>query len=143
MFTFFTWGEFLLSPRVRTPGLLVIIVVQPLVLVFGIYFTGLFEHPAISISVVCRLVRGAMNLARAFQYAVQTGRSLIVSFEWLLLLTGFGFAESGVYCRVFSVVAIVPSLMSIAPWLVVSTAAVRSAKLWRGAATSQPTILTR
>ena len=81
--------KFLLSPRVRTPGLLVIIVVQPLVLVFGIYFTGLFEHPAISVSVVCWLIRGAVNLARVIKYAVQTGRSLIVSFERLFLLTGF------------------------------------------------------
>ena len=61
---------------------------QPLVLVFGVYFTGLFEHLAVSISVVGWLVRGAMNLARAFQYVVQTGWSLIVSFERLLLLTG-------------------------------------------------------
>ena len=52
------------------PGLLVIIVVQPLVLVFGIYFAGLFEHPAVSIGVVGWLVRGAMTLARALQYAV-------------------------------------------------------------------------
>ena len=71
------------------PGLLVIVAVQPHVLVFGVYFVGLFEHPAVSISVVGWLVRGAMNLARAFKYAVQTGRSLIVSFERLFLLTGF------------------------------------------------------
>ena len=63
-------GEFLLSPRVRTPGLIVIVAVQPLVLVFGVYFAGLFKYPAVSIGVVGWLVRGAMNLARALQYMV-------------------------------------------------------------------------
>ena len=108
-----------MSPRVRTPGLFVIVAVHPLVLVFGIYFAGLFEHPAVSIGVVGWLVQGAMNLARALQYTVQTGRSLIISFERLLPLTGLGSAESGVYCRVFIVVVVVPSLMSVAPWLAV------------------------
>ena len=89
MFTVFTWGGFLLSPSVQTPGLLVIIVVQPLVLVFGIQLVGLFEHPAISVSVVGWLIRGAVNLARAVKYAVQTGRSLIVSSERLFPLTEF------------------------------------------------------
>ena len=74
MWTVSPWGgEFLLSPCVRTPGLLVIVVVQPLVLVFGIYFAGLFEYPAVSVGVVGWLVWGAMNLARALQYAVQIG----------------------------------------------------------------------
>ena len=128
-------------PRVRTPGLLVIVVVQPLVLVFGVYFASLFEHPAVSISVVGWLVWGAMNLARSLQYAVQTGRSLIISFERIFPLTGLGSAESGIYCRVFSVVAIVPSLMSVASWLAVVIADIRSAGMWRGAAASQPAIL--
>ena len=119
MLTIFTWGEICSVPRARTPGLLVIIAVQPLVLVFGVYFVGLFEYPAVSVGVVGWLVRGAMNLARALQYTVQTGRSLIVSFERLLPLTGLGSTESGVYCRVFSVVAVAPSLMSVASWLAV------------------------
>ena len=80
MLTVFTWGGFLLSPNVRTPGLLVIIVVQPLVLVFDIQLAGLFEHPAISVSVIGWFVGGAVNLARAAKYAVQTGRSRIVYF---------------------------------------------------------------
>ena len=57
--------KFLLSPRVRMSGLLVIVAVQPLVLVFGVYFAGLFKYPSISIGVVGWLVRGAVNLARA------------------------------------------------------------------------------
>ena len=135
--------KFLLSPRVRTAGLLVIVAVQPLVLVFGINFAGLFEHPSVSVGVVGWLVRGAMNLARALQYTVQTGRSLIVSFERLLPLTGLGSAESGVYCRVFSVVAVAPSLMSVASWLAVIVVHIRSAGMWSGAAASQPAVLAR
>ena len=66
MLTVFTLGGGISSvPHVRTPGLLIIVAVQPLVLVFSIYFTGLFEYPTISISVVGWLVRGGMNLARA------------------------------------------------------------------------------
>ena len=72
MFTVFTCGggEFLLPSSVRTPGFLVIVAMQPLVLVFGVYLAGLFKYPAVSIGVVGWLVRGAMNLARALQYAV-------------------------------------------------------------------------
>ena len=72
MLTVFTWGggEFLLAPHVWTPGLVVIVVVQPLVLVFGVYLADLFKYPAVSIGVVGWLVRGAMNLARALQYTI-------------------------------------------------------------------------
>ena len=55
--------KFLLSPSVRTPGLIVIVIVQPLVLVLGIYLAGLLEHPVVSISVIGWLIRGAVNLA--------------------------------------------------------------------------------
>ena len=108
-----------MSPRVQTPGLLVIVDVQPLVLVFGVYFASLFEHPAVSVGVVGWLVRGAMNLARALQYTVQTGWSLIVTLEWLLPLTGFRSAESGIDRRILGVVAIVSSLVSVARWLAI------------------------
>ena len=120
MFTVLTWGEFLLSSSVRTPGLLVIIAVQPLVLVLSIYLAGLFEHPSISVSVIGWFIGGAVNLARAVEYAVQTGRSQIVSFERLLPLTGFGVAESGIDYCILSIVAIVPTLVSVAPWLSVT-----------------------
>ena len=66
MFSFFTWGGggFLLSPSVRMPGLHVIIVVQPLVLVFGIQLAGLLEHPTFSVGVIGWLVGGAVDLTR-------------------------------------------------------------------------------
>ena len=40
---------------------------------------------------------------------------MIVAFEWLLPLTRFLSAKSGIDCRVFGVVAVVPSLMSVLP----------------------------
>ena len=39
---------------------------------------------------------------------------MIVALEWLLPLTGFKSAESGIDRRVFGVVAVVPSLVSVA-----------------------------
>ena len=84
MLTVFTWGGFLLSPHVPTPGLLVVNALQPLVLVFSVYFATMFKYPAVTIGVVGWLVWGAMNLARALQYTVQTRRSLIVVLECLL-----------------------------------------------------------
>ena len=120
MFTVLTWGEFLLSSSVRTPGLLVIIAVQPLVLVLSIYLAGLFEHPSISISVIGWFIGGAVNLAQAVEYAVQTGRSWVVSFERLLPLTGFGVAESGIDFHILHIFAIVSMIVSIAPWLSVT-----------------------
>ena len=70
MLTVFTWGGISSAPHVRTLGLIVIVAMQPLVRVFGVYFPGLFKYPAVSVGVVGWLVRGAMNLARALQYAV-------------------------------------------------------------------------
>ena len=103
-----------MSPRVWTPGLLVIVAVQPLVLVFGVYFAGLFKDPTVSVGVVGWLVSGAMYLARALQYTVQTGRSLIVTLEWLLPLTRFRSAESGIDCRILSIIAVNAALMFVA-----------------------------
>ena len=53
------------------------------------------------------------------EYAVQTGRAWIVSFKWLFPLTGLGATESGIDGRVFSVIAIIAMLVSVASGLVV------------------------
>ena len=118
MFTVFTLGGggFLLSPSVRTPRLLVIIAVQPLVLVFGIQFVGLFEHPAISVSVIGWFVGAAVNLARVVEYAVHTGLSWIASFERFFPLTGFRPTKSGIDCCVFGVIGVVAALVSATTW---------------------------
>ena len=61
-----------------------------------------------------------MDLTWTIEYAVQTGRAQIVSFEWLFPLTKFGVAESGIDYRVFGVVTIILTLMSIVSWLSVA-----------------------
>ena len=61
-----------------------------------------------------------MNLARAIEYAVQTGRARIASFERLFPLTGFRAIESGIDYRVFTVVVVVAALVSVATWLAVA-----------------------
>ena len=68
--------------------LLLIVAMQPLFLVFGIQLAGLLEHPAFSVGVIGWLIGGAVNLTRAIEYAVQTGRARIASFERLFPLTG-------------------------------------------------------
>ena len=112
--------KFLLSSCVRRPGLLLVVTMQPLFLVFGIQLAGLYEHPAFSVGVVGWFIGGAMNLTRAIEYAVQTGRARIASFERLFPLTGLRATEFGIDCRVFGVVAIVATLVSVVTWLVIA-----------------------
>ena len=88
--------------------------------------------------------RGAMDLARTIEYAVQAGWSLIVSFIWLLPLTGLGATESGVDCHVIGVVAIALAFVSVASELAVAVFALGGARFACCVfATGQPTILTR
>ena len=97
---------------------------QPLFLVFGIQLAGLLEHPAFSVGVIGWLIGGAVNLTRAFEYAVQTGRDWIASFERLFPLTGFRATESGIDCRVFGVLTVVAALVSVVTWLAVATSGI-------------------
>ena len=55
-----------------------------------------------------------MYLARAIEYSVQTGRALSILFEWLFPLTGFRASESGIDCRIFSIVTVNAALMLVA-----------------------------
>ena len=71
-------------------------------------------------SMIGWFIRSAVDLTWTIEYAVQIGRAHLVSFVWLLPLTGLRATESGVDRRVFGVVAIVSTLMSVAPWLAVA-----------------------
>ena len=117
-----------MSSRVRLSGLLLVVAMQPLFLVFGIQLAGLFEHPVFSVGVVGWFIEGAVNLTRAIEYAVQTGRAQIVSFEWLFPLTGFRAAESGVDRRVVGFITVVSTLVSVALGLAVAISGFRSAR---------------
>ena len=111
-------GKFLLPPSAQLPGLLIIILALRFpFLVFAVYLAGLFKDPAISISMVCRFVWGAMYLARTIEYAVQAGWSSASPFIGLLALAGLGTTESGMNCCVIGVIAIASAFVSIAPEL--------------------------
>ena len=63
---------------------------------------------------------GATDLARMIEYAVQTAWSKVVSFIWLLPLTGFRATESGIDCRVIGIVTIALTFVPIALELAVA-----------------------
>ena len=94
-------GKFLLPPCVRLARLLVIVIAwRSFSLVSGIKLAGLLKDPTISVGMIGRFIGGAMNLAGLIEYFVQTRWTIFVSFEWLLPLTGFRGAKSGVNRRV-------------------------------------------
>ena len=55
-----------------------------------------------------------MYLAQAIEYLVQVGWALGISFEWPLPLTGFRASESGIDCRILSIIAINAALVLVA-----------------------------
>ena len=88
------------------------------------------------------LVRGAVYLARMIEYAVQAGKSFIISFIGLLPLARL--SESGVDCGIIGVVVIASAFVSIAPKLASAILGLRGACLAGCVVTtSQPTVLTR
>src|SRR3954463_5307040 len=111
------WGKPLLSIVVRRPGLLLVVAIQPHVFVFGSKLACLLEPPTIPVDVIGWPFGGAMNLARAVEYPVQTGRALGILFKWLFPLTGFIASESGIYCRILIAVAANATLLLISTCL--------------------------
>ena len=69
-----------------------------------------------------------MYLAQTVEYAVQTGWSRIISFIWLLLLTGLRAIETGVDRHVLGVGTVASTLVSIALGLAVAIFGFRSAR---------------
>ena len=85
-----------------------------------------------------------MDLTRAIQYAIQTGRSRGTSFKWLFPLTGSRAPESDIDCRILGVIAIIVALWSITTLSTVGIFGIRSARIPRCViAASQPAILAR
>ena len=81
-------GEFLLPSCLRKSGLFVAIVALRPLFVFGAYLAGLFEDPTFSVGMGGWHFWGAMNLALASEYAVQTGWTRICIFGRSFPLTG-------------------------------------------------------
>ena len=88
--------------------------------------------------------RAAMYLARAIEYAIQAGWSLIVSLVWFLPLVGLGAIESSVDCSVVGIIAIASAFVSIAPELAGAVLGLGGACLVGCVlAMSQPVVLSR
>ena len=60
------------------------------------------------------LFGGAVHLAQAVEYSVQIGRTRSSSFEWLFPLTGFRASESGIDCRILTIVAVNAAFVLVA-----------------------------
>ena len=103
---------------------------SPFVLVFGVYFAGLLEHPTIPIGVVGWLVRGAMYLAQAVENSVQIGRTLSCFFEWLFPLTEFRASQSGINCRILTVIAVNAAFVFVATRPATTILDIRSARIF-------------
>ena len=73
-------------------------------------------------------VGGVVDLTWAIEYAVQAGRALIISFIWLLPLTGHGATESGVDRRVLGIITVASTLVSVTSGLAVAISGFRSAR---------------
>ena len=69
-----------------------------------------------------------MDLRWTIKYAVQTGWARIVFLKWLLPLTILRATESGIGGRVFDVIAIISTLVSLASGLAVAIFGFRSAR---------------
>ena len=61
-----------------------------------------------------------MNLAWTVEYAVETGRTRIVIFEWPFPLTGLRTTKSGIDCCIFGVFTIFAALVFVASGLAVA-----------------------
>ena len=71
-----------------------------------------------------------MDLTRAIEYTVQTGRARSALFEWLFSLTGFRAFESGIDCRIFSIIAVSAALVLIATRPAVAVLGIRTTRVF-------------
>ena len=69
-----------------------------------------------------------MYFTWTIEYAVQAGRARIVSLKWLFPLTGLGATESGIDSRIFDVITIILTLVSVASGLAAVISGFRSAR---------------
>ena len=77
-----------------------------------------------------RLAGGAVNLAWTIKYAVQAGWARIVLLERLFPLTGFRASESGVDCRILSVVAVNVAFVFVATRPAIAVLGIQTARFF-------------
>ena len=76
------------------------------------------------------LFGGAVYLAQAVEYSVQIGRTRSSSFECLFPLTGFRAFESGIDCRILTVIAVNAAFVFFAMRPAISVLEVRTARIF-------------
>ena len=85
-----------------------------------------------------------MYLAQAIEYSVQIGRTRSSSFEWLFPLTGFRASESGIDCRIFTIIAVNAAFVFVATRPAIMVLDIRTARIFAEVvAACQPVVLTR
>ena len=71
-----------------------------------------------------------MYLARAIEYPVQIGRAWSSSFEWLFPLTGFRASESGIDCRILTIIAVNAAFVFVATRPAIAVLDIRTARIF-------------
>ena len=71
-----------------------------------------------------------MYLAQAVENSVQIGRTLSCSFEWLFPLTGFRASESGIDCRILTVIAANAAFVFVATRPAITVLGIRTARIF-------------
>ena len=78
---------------------------------FGVELAGLFEDPTFSVGMICRFIRGAMDLTYLVQNFVYAGQFVSVAFGGRLLLAWPRASKSGVYRYALRDVFFIPALI--------------------------------
>ena len=69
-------------------------------------------------------------MTRAIEYMVQTGRAWSASFEWLFPLTGFRASESGIDCRILTVITVNAAFVFLAMRPATTVLDIRTARIF-------------
>ena len=70
-----------------------------------------------------------MYLAQAAENSVQIGRTRSSSFEWLSPLTGFRASESGIDCRILTIVTVNAAFVFVTTWPAITVLDIRTARM--------------
>ena len=87
-------------------------------------------NPTVPVGVISWLFGGTMYLAQAVEYSVQIGRTRSSSFEWLFPLTGFRASESGIDCRIFTIIAVSAVFVFVATRPAITVLDIRTARIF-------------
>ena len=71
-----------------------------------------------------------MYLGQAVEYSVQIGRTRSSSFEWLFPMTGFRAYESGIDCRILTIVAINAAFVFVTTRRAATVLDIRTARIF-------------